>query len=254
MQCRSWRCYDLFYVFILPLVWQLSICCSPCRPLLNILSHAFCSCTDSALGKRGVGPWLRHVWAEGAHRGRSSFCSPHIREFDCQTQTYAELRGMRSDIKLSVSTHPSNSVSPRFYIHSDKHIQFVLFSSDSCLVCDRSVYSHLNPGENIGCFFAVLICGSCQVWHPSPSFQSSVTFWTLCKRTVTHVVVVCLVVECEFHVWTLRSTYAVLTSILIVLCEVFGNKEVAERRNILHLNCFSVIKIVIIQVVCIQSF
>lgn len=58
----------------------------------------------------------------------------------------------------------------------------VLFSSDNCCVCDL-LLSQLSPVKH-WLYFCSVICGSCQVWCPSPSFhvvsRSSVTFWTLC--------------------------------------------------------------------------
>lgn len=74
-------------------------CCSLFIPLT-----CFFSCTDSALGKRGVGPRLWHVWAEGTDCCWNSFCSPLIWEFFCQKQTYAGLRRSSSNIKLSEHT------------------------------------------------------------------------------------------------------------------------------------------------------
>lgn len=105
------------------------------------------ACTDPELGKRGMGPRLRHVWAEGANCCWNSFCSPLIWEFNCQTQTYAGLRRISSNLKLPVGTQqicPQTENTPRHLCLSmplhpcgqTKHILFVLSSSDNCCVCD----------------------------------------------------------------------------------------------------------------------
>ena len=105
--------------------------------------------TDSELGKRRVGAWLRHVWAEGTDRCRSSFCSPLIWEFNSQEKTHAGLRRISSNTKTVRGTQQicpqseitqSSNVYPWFMnLHPCRQtpcILFVLFSSDSCSVCD----------------------------------------------------------------------------------------------------------------------
>lgn len=136
MQCRGWLCSSesLFYLFTESYTnvfantaacsafsinnWetQRSTCCSSCRQSYYSLTCFFFSCTDSELGKRGVGPRLRHVRAEGTNCRWSPFCSPLIWEFNYQTQTSAGLRRTNSNIKtlsaLKLRYTPSSSVYP----------------------------------------------------------------------------------------------------------------------------------------------
>lgn len=138
----------------------------------------FCFCTDSTLGERRVGPWLWYVWAEGTKRCWGSFCTSLIWELNCQTQTYAGLRRTRNSnpLKYTIAVETTQPWLTHYFTFNQTkahHALFVLFSSDSCSVCDLWK-SPLTPAQHTGCVFAVFICGSCQVWQPFLGFQSIV--------------------------------------------------------------------------------
>lgn len=130
----------------------------------------FLSCSDSLLGERGVGPWLRHVWAEGTNSCRSSFCSPDVRKFNCKTQTYAGLSWMINLIMTKICPHTEMHASHLCLAHAPTciHSAGVLFSTDRCCVC----YQLVNSPVKHWLYFCSVVCGSRQVGCPSMSFQS----------------------------------------------------------------------------------
>lgn len=140
-------------------------CCIPVFPI------CFLSCADSLLGERGVGPWLRHVWAEGTNSCRSSFCSPDVRKFDCKTQTYAGLSWMINPMmKKNLRSHWNACQPPLFSLCI--HSAGVLFSNDRCCVC----YQLVNSLQlNIGCVFAVS-CVAVAKWDALQWVSSQFSF------------------------------------------------------------------------------